>query len=128
MKTNKILLSGTAVVALAGEISYGLTTSEIVAKSESSVVAIIEENTATHEYWQGTGWFITGNRIVTNEHVVSNERPCDQMRIVNVATLKHYTVGHIAYRDTTTDVAVIVINESNVSHLNFSELNPAPGA
>jgi hypothetical protein len=127
MKTNKILLSGTAVVALAGEISYGLTTSEIVAKSESSVVAIIEENTATHEYWQGTGWFITGNRIVTNEHVVSNERPCDQMRIVNVATLKHYTVGHIAYRDTTTDVAVIVINESNASHLNFSELNPAPG-
>src|SRR6267142_3855797 len=127
MKSKKILLIAAAVAACATGVSYGLTPSEIVARSKSSVVAIIEENTTTGEYWQGTGWFITGNRIVTNEHVISNPHPFDRLRIVNVATRQEYTSNHIAYRNETTDIAVIVVNESNATHLNFSGRNPALG-
>lgn len=126
MRSSKILLIAAALVAYAG-VSYGLTPSEIVARSKSSVVAIIEENTTTGEYWEGTGWFITGNRIVTNEHVVNNPHPFDRLRIVNVATKQEYTSNHIAYRNETTDVAVIVVNESNATHLNLSSRNPALG-
>jgi S1-C subfamily serine protease len=114
---NKILLIAAAIAALASEASYGLSTEEIVARSKFSVVAIIEEDTASGQYWKGTGWFITGNRIVTNEHVVNNPQPFDRFRIINLATKEEYTVDHLASADEATDVAVIVINGWNTSHL-----------
>jgi serine protease Do len=124
--TNKILLMA-AVAAFAAEVSYGLTTQEIADQSRSSVVLIVEENTATHVYWKETGWFITENRIVTNNHIVSNPDSFNRLYLINVETGQRYTLDHIAYNDGTTDVAVIVINESNSTHLNLSELNPAAG-
>jgi hypothetical protein len=99
-----------------------------VAAAKSSVVSIIEENTKTGEWWEGTGWFITGNRIVTNDHLVNEEEGIyDRLTIVNVGTGEHYTLNRIAYQDAASDVAIIVINESNATHLNLSKLNPVKG-
>jgi S1-C subfamily serine protease len=68
-------------------------------------------NTRTKNAYEATGWFITSNRIVTNSHVISVT--FDKMDIINVATGQKYTVDHVAYNNAATDIAVLVVNESN---------------
>ena len=41
------------------------------------------------------------------------------VHIFNVATKEQYTVNHIAYADAATDIAAIVINESNDNCLHY---------
>jgi hypothetical protein len=122
-----MLLIAMLFLALAANLSYGLTIEQITA-AESSIVSIIEENTKTGDRWQGTGWFIDGNRIVTNDTVVNyQEEKYDRTTIVNVGTGEHCTFNRIAYENAVSDVAIIVINESNASHLNLSKLEPVNG-
>jgi hypothetical protein len=63
----KVIKMGIAIALTMATISaYALTTQEIVNQSLPSVVAIIVTNANTKESFEGTGWFITSNRIVTN--------------------------------------------------------------
>jgi hypothetical protein len=61
--------------------------SSYVAAAKSSIVSIVETNSETGQWWEGTGWFIDANRIVTNDHVVNQEEESyDRTTIVNVGT------------------------------------------
>jgi S1-C subfamily serine protease len=106
-----------------------LTTQEIVNQSLTSIVTIVISNSKTNERWEGTGWFIAANRIVTNSHVAASKETYDEMQIINVATGQKYSIDHLSYNNVLTDVAVITVNESNPSHLNLStrSTSPAPG-
>jgi hypothetical protein len=46
---------------------------------------------------------------------------------VNIATGKKYTVNHVAYNNTATDIAVLVVNETNSTYLGLSSLRPDIG-
>jgi S1-C subfamily serine protease len=100
-----------------------LTTQEIVNKALPSVVAILPYNENTKESFEGTGWFISSNRIVTNSHIVTGDYT--GVEIINVATGQKYTVNHISYNNEATDIAVITVVESNASHLDLSSMAPA---
>jgi S1-C subfamily serine protease len=111
----------------ASNVSYGLTIEQITA-AKSSIVSIIEENTKTGDQWEGTGWFIDGNRIVTNDTVVNyQEEHYDRTTIVNIGTGEHYTFNRIIYEDSASNIAIILIKELNSTHLNLSKVEPVKG-
>jgi hypothetical protein len=100
-----------------------MSTAEIVNRAKPSVVAILLTNSATKDGWEGTGWFVSPNRVVTNSHVISSET-YDILKIVNIATGQPYTVNHVAYNNTATDIALLVVNETNSTYLSLSSLRP----
>ena len=107
--------------------TYGLSTQEIINQSKESIVVITQRNSKTGERWYGTGWFVTENRIVTNSHIATPQTGVDQFEIVNIATGRHYVVDHLAYNNSATDIAVIVMEESNPTHLNLSTYSVSEG-
>jgi hypothetical protein len=121
-----IPLTALALVIATGTDARALSTVEIVNHAKSAVVAIMLMNSATKEGWEATGWFVSGHRIVTNSHVISTVT-YDTLQIVNIATGEPYTVNHLAYNNTATDVAVLVVNETNATSLALSSLRPAEG-
>jgi S1-C subfamily serine protease len=115
-----------ALLVLGTFTADAMSRAEIVNRAKPSVVAIMPINSATKDSWEGTGWFVSGNRIVTNSHVISSET-YDSLKIVNIATGKEYTVNHVAYNNTATDIAVLVVNETNSTYLGLSSLRPDKG-
>jgi S1-C subfamily serine protease len=105
---------------------HALTTQEIVDKSLPSIVAIIETNSATGDRWEGTGWFVSTDRIVTNSHVMDDQK-YDHIEFINVATGEKYMPKGLSYDNSATDIAIITIDESTPNHLLLSSLEPKEG-
>ena len=103
--------------------AQALTNQEVVNKALPSVVAIVLSNANTNAQFEGTGWFVTENRIVTNNHVISKHEYTG-IQIINVATGQKFTIDHVSYNNVSTDVAVLTVRESNTTHLNLSTLSP----
>ena len=90
---------------------HALTTQEIVNKSLPSIVAIIETNSVTGDRWEGTGWFVSTDRIVTNSYVMDDQK-YDHIEFINVATGEKYMPKGLSYDNSATDIAIITIDES----------------
>jgi Trypsin-like peptidase domain len=103
-----------------------LTTQQIVNQSKPSVVAIILSNSTNYRYSEGTGWFISENRIVTNSHVI-NAEGFDHYEITNLTTGQNYLIDHLAYNNVATDIAIVVVKETNPTHLVLSNSTPTEG-
>jgi S1-C subfamily serine protease len=89
MKTILLILMALASVVIA---SYAddAQPSSYVATAKSSIVSIVETNSETGQWWEGTGWFIDANRIVTNDHVVNQEEESyDRTTIVTSGRALH---------------------------------------
>jgi serine protease Do len=103
-------------------ISSGLSTKELVAEVSPAVVSIVTESVSYNWFWQavpttgaGSGIIISPDGyIVTNNHVVEGATKVT-VTLSNGDTFDATIVG----TDAQTDLAVVKINASNLTYLNF---------
>jgi hypothetical protein len=93
----KLMLTGLVLIASWMEDVQALPPQQIVNQAKPSVVAIILSNSTNYRYSEGTGWFISENRIVTNSHVV-NAEGFDHYQITNLATGQDYLIDRLQQR------------------------------
>ncbi len=93
----------------------------VYAQASKSVFLIVIRSAAGEPIAQGTGFLVTGGRIVTNQHVVRDGNPYLDLGAVKLS-LKTEAV------DSVNDLAILSVNgELSAPPLNLAASQPTPG-
>lgn len=99
--------------------------SEVLARARRAVVLITTFDQMGRPEKQGSGFFLTANRIVTNLHVVNTASQI----LISTFTGKTVWADSVLAKDKTSDLALLQLAEpcSNVATLALAEVEPSQG-
>jgi S1-C subfamily serine protease len=123
-----LFLAGLSCASMAGAERYSTSSqpsSEVLARIKSAVVLITTSDKHGAPEKQGSGFFLTADRVVTNFHVVNTASR------IRVSTFTGNTVSAhlILAADTTSDLALLQLDAPcpNVATLALAEVEPLEG-
>ena len=122
-----LMLASLCCVALAAAENHSSEpSSEVIARVKRTVVLITTFDQDGNPEKQGTGFFLTADRVVTNLHVVST---ASQIRISTFMG-KTFTADRILAADKNSDLAVLQLSApcSEATGLALAEVEPSEGA
>ena len=122
-----LLLASLSYVTLAAAENYSAEPSaEVVARVKHAVVLITTYDQRGMPEKQGSGFFLTADRVVTNLHVVNT---ASQIRI-STFTGRTFTADRILAADKNSDLALLQLSapSSDATTLGLAEVEPLEGA
>jgi hypothetical protein len=121
----KTLLTASILGASIINSTFALTTAEIVAQAKPAVVTIIQVGSSGNGIADATGWFSDSNTVVTNAHVLKGNYSA--LKVQSIDGSRQFTIDHINWMDTQSDVAVFTVKEESSSFLTVTNLSVVEG-
>jgi putative serine protease PepD len=113
----KLMLMGLMIVASWAD-SHAMSTVDIVAKVKPAVVLITVLDGNHQPFASGTGFFIQGNYVVTNSHVIQGAA---YLRIEDLSGTSYYTLNKIVADSPERDLAILRTKGNGRASLSFGD-------